>query len=228
MSENPRVPDLSFEVASVEPVLYAAAPLLNFKLRLTNANAGEWIQTVALRVQLQIDVTKRHYDVKDHERLLDLFGAPDRWSQTLRAMLWTFSTCVVLPFQDATVADLHVPCTFDFNVAASKYFYALDDGEVPLTLLFSGTIFYENEEGNLQVAQVPWSKEAIYRLPVKIWQDMMDHYYPGLTWFTLQKDTFDKLYRYKARHGIPTWEQVVERLLKSETENTAIIADSAK
>ena len=45
-----------------------------------------------------------------------------------------------------------VVCTYDFEVVSVKYFSALGDGDIPLTFLFSGTIFYEGDEENLQVA----------------------------------------------------------------------------
>jgi hypothetical protein len=116
-------------------------------------------------------------------------------------------------FTDSVVVDLPVPCTFDFNVAAAKYFYGLEDGEVPLKLMFSGTIFYESDDGTLQVTQILWDKEADYRLPIRVWQEMMDHYYPNCAWLSVRRDIFDRLYQYKVQQGMPTWEQVLESLL---------------
>jgi hypothetical protein len=98
-------------------------------------------------------------------------------------------------------------------VAANKYFYALEEGEVPLVLLFSGTVFHESEEGGLQVAQISWEKETTFRLPVRVWEEMMQRYYPNSAWLCLRKDVFDRLYQYKSRNGVPTWEQVLENLL---------------
>ena len=212
------MPDLNFQVESAEALPFAAAPLLIFKLRVTNADAGEPIQTVALRCQIQIEPTRRRYDSQEQERLLDLFGEPERWGQTLRTMLWTHASIVVTPFTGSTVVDLPVPCTFDFNVGAAKYFAGLEDGEVPLCLLFSGTIFYETDDGTLQVAQISWEKETKYRLPVRVWREMMDHYYPNSAWLCLRRDVFDRLYQHKMRRGIPTWEQTIESLLPAFEE----------
>jgi hypothetical protein len=114
--------------------------------------------------------------------------------------------------------DLPVPCTFDFNVAAAKYFYALDEGGVPLSLLFSGTIFHEREGAGLQVAQIPWDKEVTFHLPVRVWKEMMEQYYPNTAWLCLRRDVFDRLYQYKSRHGLPTWEQALEDLLPPAVE----------
>ncbi len=207
------MPDLNFQVEGAEAVPFSASPLLAFKLRITNANAEERIQTVALRCQIQIEVTRRHYETEEKERLLDLFGEPERWAQTLRAMLWTHASVIVTPFQASTLVELPVPCTFDFNLAAAKYFAALEGGEVPLNLMFSGTVFYETSDGSLQVEQISWDREAKYRLPVRIWKEMIDHYYPNTAWLCLRRDVFDRLNRYKMQRGIPTWEQALESLL---------------
>lgn len=214
------MPDLNFQVEGVEAVAYAAAPLLSFKLRVTNADADEPIQTVALRCQIQIEATRRRYNEREQERLLDLYGEPERWGQTLRTTLWTHASAIVTPFQGSTLVELPVPCTFDFNVAATKYFAGLEDGEVPLLMLFSGTIFYEAEGGALQISQISWAKETKYRLPVRVWQEMMEHYYPRSAWLSLRRDVFDRLSQYKMRRGIPTWEQTLESLLEEERATT--------
>ena len=210
------LPDLNFQVEGAEAVAHAAAPLLSFKLRVTNADPNEPIHTVALRCQIQIEVARRRYNEGEQERLLDLFGEPERWGQTLRTMLWTHASIVVTPFQGSTLVELPVTCTFDFNVAATKYFAGLEDGEIPLLMLFSGTVFYEGAGGGLQVSQISWEKEAKYKLPLSVWQEMMSFYYPNSAWLSLRRDVFDRLSRYKMQRGIPTWEQALESLLNAE------------
>jgi hypothetical protein len=207
------MPDLSFAVEGAEPVRFAAAPLLAFKLRISNADADERIQNVLLSCQIQIESTRRRYSPEEKDQLLDLFGEPNRWTQTLRAMLWTHANVMVPPFEDNTLVDVQVPCTFDFNVAATKYFHGLHEGEVPLNLLFAGTIFYQDDEGALQATRIAWSKEARYRLPVAVWKEMMDHYYPNHAWLCLERGAFERLDQYKRTHGILTWERAVEELL---------------
>ncbi len=213
------MPDLDFSVESVEAVPFSVAPLLNFKLRVRNANADEWIQTVALRCQIMIEPTRRQYKGEEQEKLQDLFGEPERWSQTLKTMLWTHASVVVSPFQNQTTVDLPVACTFDFNVAGTKYFAGLENGEVPLLLLFSGTCFYETADGAVQIAQISWSKETKYHLPVAVWQKMMDSYYPNSAWLNLRRDAFEKLQKYKTQRGIPTFEQALESLLPDAETN---------
>ncbi|HMA33328.1 MAG TPA: DUF6084 family protein [Chloroflexia bacterium] len=210
------MPDLSFAIAGAAAVPYAAAPLLAFQLQIANAPPDEPIQAVTLQCQIRIEPLRRRYAVTEHEELRDLFGEPERWGKTMHSMLWTHAHLGVPAFTGSTTVDLPVPCTYDFNVAAAKYFYALEDGEVPLLLLFSGTIFYETAGGALQIAQIPWEKEATFRLPVTIWKQLMDLYYPNSAWLCLRADVFDRLYRYKIRGGLPTWEQTLESLLPAE------------
>jgi hypothetical protein len=210
--------DLRLTIEGAEAVQYAAAPLLAFKVRIANSPGDEIIHTVALRAQIQIEATRRKYDAHEQARLLDLFGEPDRWGQTLRSMLWTHASVVVPRFTGSTLADLSVPCTFDFNVAATKYFHGVTDGDLPLCFQFSGTVFYQAAHETLQVAPISWDKEAKYRLPVKVWKDLMDAYYPNSAWLALQRDTFEKLYQYKVQEGIPTWEEALERALSALSE----------
>jgi len=210
------MPDLSFRIEEVAVIPFAAAPTLGFKLRIENAVARETIHTVALRCQIQIEVTRRRYTAEEQSRMRDLFGEPDRWSQTLRNLLWTHAHVVVPSFQGSTVADLLVPCTFDFNVAATKYFEGLTDGEIPLHLMFSGTVFYAGSDDVLQVAPISWEQETKFKLPVKVWRAMMASYYPNCVWLNLRRDVFERLYQYKTQRGIPTWEQALEEVLAIE------------
>jgi hypothetical protein len=207
------MPDLTFHVEAAEAVNHAVTPQLAFRLGIENTTAGESIHSVLLRCQILIEAPRRRYDADEKELLLDLFGEPERWGQTLRPMLWTNTSVTVPAFTGATLVDVPVPCTFDFNNAATKYFHALKEGHVPVTLLFSGTVFYDPGNGALQVAQIPWDRQATYRLQVEVWKNMMDLYYPNTAWLDLRRDVFEQLYRYKVKHGIPTWEQTVEALL---------------
>jgi hypothetical protein len=216
------MPDLNFQVEGVEVVANAATPLLAFKLCLSAANPEQVIHTVALRCQIQLEVTRRKYSAEDQERLLDLFGEPSRWGQTLRSLLWTHANLVVPSFTGSALVDLPVPCSFDFNVAATKYFEGLAEGDVPMCLQFSGTVFYAGPEGNLQVAPISWDKEARFKLPIRIWREMMETYYPNSAWLSLRKDVFDQLYQYKVTHGIPTWEEVLERIIPQAEGETVI------
>lgn len=212
------MPDLDFEVVDAEAPDFAAAPMLIFKLRIDNAIERELIYNVLLRCQIMINVTRRRYSPEAQARLLEVFGEPKRWGETLHPLLWTHVNATVPRFSGSITIDLPVPCSYDFEVASTKYFDALGEGEIPLTFQFSGTMFYEGEAGNLQVGQISWSKEAIYRLPVALWREMIERYYPNSAWIRMHKDIFDQLYRYKATHALPTWDNVITHLLKASSE----------
>lgn len=211
------MPDLDFRVEGAEVLEYAAAPSLLFKLRVVNLEE-EPIRSVSLNTQVRIAATQRHYAATEQERLLEVFGEAHRWGSTLRSLLWTHTTLQVPRFSGSTVVDMPVPCTYDLEVVASKYFHALEDGEVPLEFLFSGTVFYAGEGGRLQIARISWEKEAEYRMPVRLWKEMMEQYFPNSAWIRLQKDAFDQLYDYKVRMGLPTWEAAVEALLRASEQ----------
>ncbi len=212
------MPDLNFEVVAGEVPAFAAVPTIIFKLRIANADEQERIHSISLRSQIQIAVTRRHYSAEAQAQLLEVFGEPKRWGETLRPLLWTHTNVVVPQFSGSVIVDMPISCTYDFEVVGTKYFNALGDGEIPLTFLFSGTMFYEGAEENLQAGQIPWSKEASYRFPVKLWQDMMARYYPNSAYIHMHKDVFDRLYRYKATHGLPTWDDVIAHLLQGNDE----------
>jgi len=214
------MPDLHITVEQAEVVPFAATPTLAFKLRVANSVPAEIIHTVVLRCQIQIEVSRRRYSADDQRRLRDLFGEPERWGQTLRNLLWTNTSAIVPQFSGVTTADLQVPCTFDFSVATTKYFDGLADGDIPVCLMFSGTVFYADSSGTLQVAPISWDKETKFRVPLKVWKDMMDAYYPNSAWLCLRKDVFEELHRFKIERGIPTWEQAFEIMLTSLKEET--------
>ena len=207
---------LSFEVLGARAEPYAAVPTLVFRLRIAEAT-GERIHTIALRCQIQIEPRQRHYTGREEERLLELFGEPHRWGQTLKTVLWTHASLMVPGFEGSTEVDLPIACTYDFEVTAAKYFHGLDDGEIPLLLLFSGTVFQRGESG-FSVEPVPWEKEASFRLPVRVWRELMDRYFAGSVWIRLRRDSLDALHRFRGRRALPSWDEAIEVLLKGAEE----------
>lgn len=203
--------DLNFRVDRAEVLPYAATPSLVFKLNVANGGS-EPIRSMLLKTQIQILPAMRHYSTQEQQKLYELFGLPAHWGSSLKTMLWANTVELVAGFSGSTVVDLAVPCSYDFEVVTSKYFHGLEDGEVPLEFLFSGSVFYAGEAG-LQVEQIPWDKEARFRFPIRLWQEMMEHYFPNSAWLRLRRDVFDKLYAYKASHGLHNWDAALEDLL---------------
>jgi hypothetical protein len=204
-------PELDFAVEGAARLEYAAAPTLRFDLRIGSGGAA--IRSVLLDCQVQIAARRVGYDEDAHDRLFELFGPVSNWSTSLRTLLWTRTTLVVPAFEGETVAPLDVPCSYDLDVVASRYFDALSDGEVPLEFLFSGSVFYSGEGGMLQTARISWEREAEYRLPVAVWKETLERHFPGTAWVRLPKESFDRLCAYKSRNALASWGDVVDRLL---------------
>ncbi len=207
------MPDLDFEILGVAAAVRGLAPLLHFKLRISNQPEEEVIQSVILQAQIQIQSPQRSYNENEREKLFELFGPPDQWGQTLRGKLWTHSNTTVRTFKGTTETILPVPCTYDLNVAATKFFHGVEEGDIPLLFLFSGTIFYAGVDGRLQVQQISWNKECAYAMPVQRWKELMEEHYPNTAWLYLEREVFERLCAYKRRGGFTSWEQAIERLL---------------
>ncbi|GEL20903.1 DUF6084 family protein [Pseudonocardia asaccharolytica] len=203
---------LRFACTGSRPEPYAAGPSLQLDLRITELS-GRKVHTASLRVQIRIDPRRRRYTGAETDKLGDLFGAAHRWGETLNP-LQLATVGVMLPsFTGTTTVPLNVPLTYDLDIAASKYFHALADGEIPLLLLFSGTLFYAGDNG-VQVGLVPWHEEAEHRLPVAVWRAAMDEHFPGSGWVRLRRETIDALSAYRSAQAVPTWDEAIERLLK--------------
>jgi Family of unknown function (DUF6084) len=204
------VSNLSFSVLGAHSEPYAASPMLSLRLGIAETTEAR-IHTIALKTQVRIEPQHRRYAATEAERLLDLFGRPARYGDTLRPMLWTHVAQMVLGFTATTEVELSIPCSYDFEVAAHKYLSALEGGEIPLKLLFSGNVFVEGPQG-VSSEFVPWTCEAAYRLPVAVWRQAMDAYFPNAAWIRLNRETFDELCRFKAARSLPTWDAVLLEL----------------
>ena len=208
--------DLDFTCTGAEADRYAASPSIRLHLRIEETTATP-VHALALRCQIRIEPIRRRYDDEEAEGLADLFGDRARWGETLKPLQLAFVTQMVPGFTGATEVELHLPCSYDFDVAAHKYLYALREGGVPLLLLFNGTIF-TGSPGTLSVTPVAWQKETSYVLPVPVWREAMDQHFPGAAWLRLRQDTFDRLYRYRSKEALPGWDDAIERLLKEQLE----------
>jgi hypothetical protein len=196
---------------------YAAMPTLMFRLRIAETT-GLAVESIALRCQIRIQPQRRRYSAEQQERLSDLFGEPSRWGETLKPFQFATVPVMVPAFHGSTDLDIPVPCSYDLEVAAGQYFHALDDGEIPLLMLFSGTVFARGTGGGLLAEQVPWHKEATYRLPARVWRELMDMYFPNSAWLRVRRDTVDALGRFKSRRALPTWDETLSALLKQAGE----------
>ncbi|CAN5206656.1 DUF6084 family protein [soil metagenome] len=202
-----------FSVIDIFAEPYAAAPQLTARLRIQETS-GQTIHAIALRCQVRIEPQRRRYEEADESGLRALFGDRDRWADTLKPFLWMQCNAMVQGFTEITEVDLALPCTYDFEVTGSRYHHAVQDGTIPLALLFSGTIFTKGVNG-FGVQQVPWDCEATYALPVTVWKQMIETYFPNTGWIRLDHGLIDSLADYKSRHGLTTWEETVHTLLSA-------------
>jgi hypothetical protein len=203
--------ELTFDCLDVRPLKYAAAPTLAFRLRITELS-GQPVHAMVLRVQIRIEPQRRRYADDESELLTHLFGERARWGETLKPFQFATVSVTVPGFAGVTEVDAEVPCTYDLEVAAGKYFHALAEGVVPMVLLFSGTVFGKGGPG-FWVEQVPWHTQAEHRMPVEVWDELMSRYFPNVAWIKLPWETTDALLKYQAKHAIPTWEAAIGQLL---------------
>jgi hypothetical protein len=210
-------PAPSFEISGAAHVPFAAAPTLLFEAIATEPSGLE-IQSIALTAQLMIDPAQRGYDAGTRERLAELFGPPSAWAPSTSGLPWARVAATVPGFRERTRFSLEVPCTYDLEVAAAKYFYALQDGEVPLTFHFNGTVFFfsARSPGRLQVAPISWSTSASYRMPVVAWRAMIAEHYPGGGWIRLSDESLRALHERRAARGLATLDACVAELLERE------------
>jgi Family of unknown function (DUF6084) len=212
MSELAAPTALEFTVLGAEPIEHAATPGVRFHLHIGEPEGRE-VYTVALSTQVHIDPARRSYDDATRERLVELFGAPERWGATTHSFQWARVDALVPSFTGSTTFTIEVPCTYDLEVASAKYFDALEDGEVPLSFHFNGTVLYRGAEDRLQVVLVPWSCSSRWRMPADVWRRTIAAHYPGGGWIRLQRETLEALGRRKAEQGLHTFDDTVRELL---------------
>jgi hypothetical protein len=205
------VAELVFDCIGAAPDKFAVAPSMSLKLRISETT-GQRVDAIALRCQIRIEPARRRYSPEEAERLNDLFGDTARWADTLKPMQFTTVATMVPGFTGSTEVDLPILFTYDLEIGTTRYFTGLEDGEIPLLLLFSGTVF-ATVDGKLSIQQVPWSKEAHYRLPLTTWQEAIDVHFPDSAWIKMSRSTLDELLSYKSRAALPTWDATITALL---------------
>ncbi len=208
----PGAPEPEFAVLGARPVRHAAAPMLTLDLRVSEP-AGRHIYMIGLTIQLMLEPARRRYDDATRARLEGLFGAPERWALTTHSLLWAQLDVVVPAFAGSTTVPVSLPCSYDLELAAAKYLYSLPDGEVPLALHFNGVVYYPGEHGGLQMVLVPWSRSIDFRMPIAVWRETIEHYYPATGWVALGTRTLERLERERVARGAPTFDACVAQLL---------------
>ena len=210
--------ELTFDCIGAQADRYAVVPALTLRLRISETS-GQRVEAIALRCQIRIEPARRRYSAVEAERLNDLFGDTERWANTLRPLQLVTVATMVPGFSGSTEINLPINFTYDLEIGSTRYFASLDTGEVPLLLLFSGTVF-SVVDGRIQVQQVPWSKETAYRLPVSVWREAIDAHFPNSAWIKMSTRTLEELQRFKSKNALPTWDLTMEALLAHATPAT--------
>jgi hypothetical protein len=208
-------PEPEFAVLGVRSVRHAAAPTLTMDLQVSEPS-GRPVYMVALTIHVMIEPARRSYDDATRERLVELFGAPERWAVTTRSLVWTQLDVLVPAFTGSTTVTIPLSASYDLELAAAKYFYSLRDGEAPLALHFNGTIYYPGDDGGLQMVLVPWNKSIDFRMPVSVWRETIEHYYPNTAWVALRSETLEQLRRAKVDRGLATLDDCVRALIERD------------
>src|SRR6202451_2922593 len=218
--------DLIFGCTGASAEKYSATPTLNFQLTITE-RSGIRVHAIALRCQIRIEPHRRRYSAGEARRLHDLCAAPSRGAETVKPIQLATVTAMVPSFTAVTEIEVPVPCTYDLEVASGRYFAGLDDGTVPLLMLFSGTVFIATENG-YSVELVPWSAEATYRMPVTIWKELVDAHFPNSAWLRCSRETLDTLSAYKEQNALPTWDATINALLATAGSPHDVIDPEAR
>jgi hypothetical protein len=209
----PQTSEPVFTVLGVGSVAGALTPTLRFELHVSEPDGVE-VHTIALTTQIQVEPAKRPYSPQEREALEELFGAPERWGVTTSVFQWAQVSSLVPGFTGSSTFHVDVPCTYDLEVMAAKYFYGLSGGEAPLIFHFTGMVLYAGEHDRLQVRPVPWSCSVRWRMPVDTLKAAIAACYPGGGWIRLSPETLEALNRRRAADGQHTFDALVAAMLR--------------
>jgi hypothetical protein len=209
---RPEHPTPSFAVAGARVPRHAAAPTLVFDLDVEEPSERQ-VLTISLAVQIAIEPAQRRYDEETRERLTELLGEPGRIGAPTRTMPWARVDVLVQSFRGKTRVEVPVLCSYDLEIAATSYFRSISSGEVPLVFHFNGGVYYQGEDGRLQIVQISWEESSEYRMPIGVWQEMIAAHYPYRGWVPAGSETIERLRRYKLEQGLPSYDAALERLM---------------
>lgn len=207
------VPAPEFAVTGAAHLPFAATPTMRFQGAVTEPEGVE-VQSIALTAQVMIDPARRGYDPKTRERLAELFGPPASWAPSTSGLAWARVAATVPGFTGSAAFAIEVPCTYDLEVAAAKYFYAVCEGLIPLSFHFNGNVFYRGERGQMMIVPVSWSSTAQFSMPIATWRAMIAEHYPGGGWIRVDDETLAALNDRRGARGLSSFDACVRELLE--------------
>ncbi|HTR91085.1 MAG TPA: DUF6084 family protein [Trebonia sp.] len=203
--------ELTFGCTGAHAVRYAATPTFALSLNITE-NTGVRLHAIALRCQIRIEPHRRRYTADEARRLSELFGDTHSWGETAKPLQLATLTALVPGFTSRTEVELQVPCSYDLEVASARYLQVLEDGIIPLLLLFSGTVFVDRGH-TYSVELIPWSLEVPFPMPVRVWHNVIDEHFPGSAWLRCSRETLGALAEFKSSYALSTWDDTLSALL---------------
>jgi hypothetical protein len=209
------VAEIGFRVVRASAVEHSASPELALTVEVSLPGAS--VDCILLRSSVRIEAGRRSHDEAERERLRELFGGESLWARSSKSLLWSRATSVVPGFDGATSVDIALPCSYDLAASAFRYLHGVGEGDVPITVQFSGTLFFRSE-GVLQVTQIPWDREAPFRVPVDLFRTAIDAHFPNAAVLGLGRAVFERLDGYRRKRGMRSMDEAIERLLGSEAE----------
>ena len=172
----PVAPEPEFQVLGATGRRHAAVPALDFDVHVTEPG-GRQVHAIALSAQIMIEPARRTYDAETREKLVELFGPPERWATTTRSLVWHQADVLVPAFVGAKTFRVAVPASFDMRrPPPSTSTPARRRSSRWRSTRRHGPL--RGDDGRLQMSLVPWSCSAEFRMPVSTWRELIEHYYP--------------------------------------------------
>lgn len=212
MQTSAPAPTLRFSALGAEAARGVATPTIDLIVGI-ECDTGFEIRTVALNVEVRIAAQRRTYEAAERERLAQLFGDASRWERSMRSLEWGRASLNVPRFTGSTQIRIPLPCAYDFDAVASRYLIALEGGEIPVAVLFSGTVFFCGDDGDLQTAMIPWKSEISLPISVTTWRQAVGTASPESAWIRMRRDTLSRLQAYRSKRAHTDWDQVFDELL---------------
>ena len=184
------------------PEPYAAVPTIMLRTADHRARPERTVHAVALRCQIRIEPQRRRYEHEEEQRLVELFGEPPRGATRCGrscGRTWRRPSPASRARPRSTCRST---CTLRLRGRGRRSSSIRSTTARSRSCCCSpGTAFTRSERG-MNVAPVAWHADASFRLPVAVWRQMMDLYFPNSGWVMLSRDTLDALTQFKADRAL--------------------------
>ncbi len=206
--------DLLFNVEGVDVEKFSATPLLLFSLRIATAEPQRRIENVMLNCQIRIDPTLRVYSAAERERLGELFGAPSAGAKPCtvccgRTPMWRFRAFRARPWFACRPSARMISAS-----RARSFFMAWSKERFRSRFSSAARSSTRMRRTPCRSSRFAGPRRRSFRLQAQMWRDLMDNYYPNCDLLRIGSETFDRLYRFKRRRGLLSFDDVLDELLQ--------------